>query len=133
MGRLFHMRAFLIGALATLTVSAMPAPLLAEDDMLIIAHRGASAERPEHTLAAYEIAIDAGADYVEPDLVVTKDLVSPVGSQRTLLWPNCALFAPRNASPPFGASTKYRLLVRSSSWCARKKRQRGAGSVSIPS
>lgn len=43
--------------------------------MLIIAHRGASAERPEHTLAAYERAIDQGADYIEPDLVVTKDLV----------------------------------------------------------
>jgi glycerophosphoryl diester phosphodiesterase len=43
--------------------------------MLIIAHRGASAERPEHTLAAYELAIDRGADYIEPDLVVTKDLV----------------------------------------------------------
>jgi len=41
---------------------------------LIIAHRGASGERPEHTLAAYELAIDQGADYVEPDLVVTKDL-----------------------------------------------------------
>jgi glycerophosphoryl diester phosphodiesterase len=46
-----------------------------ERDMLIIAHRGASAERPEHTLAAYERAIDQGADYIEPDLVVTKDLV----------------------------------------------------------
>lgn len=46
-----------------------------EDPMLIIAHRGASAERPEHTLAAYELAIDQGADYIEPDLVVTKDLV----------------------------------------------------------
>ena len=43
--------------------------------MLIVAHRGASAERPEHTLAAYELAIDQGADYIEPDLVVTKDLV----------------------------------------------------------
>lgn len=42
---------------------------------LVIAHRGASGERPEHTLAAYERAIDAGADYVEPDLVVTRDLV----------------------------------------------------------
>lgn len=42
---------------------------------LIIAHRGASGERPEHTLAAYERAIDLGADYIEPDLVVTKDLV----------------------------------------------------------
>ncbi|MGB3738243.1 MAG: glycerophosphodiester phosphodiesterase family protein [Pontixanthobacter sp.] len=41
--------------------------------MLIIAHRGASGERPEHTLAAYERAIDQGADYIEPDLVVTKD------------------------------------------------------------
>ena len=49
--------------------------LAAADDMLIIAHRGASAERPEHTLAAYERAIDQGADYIEPDLVVTKDLV----------------------------------------------------------
>ncbi|BDI59549.1 glycerophosphodiester phosphodiesterase family protein [Qipengyuania nanhaisediminis] len=42
---------------------------------LVIAHRGASAERPEHTLAAYERAIDQGADFIEPDLVVTKDLV----------------------------------------------------------
>jgi glycerophosphoryl diester phosphodiesterase len=42
---------------------------------LIIAHRGASGQRPEHTLAAYERAIDAGADFIEPDLVVTKDLV----------------------------------------------------------
>ena len=42
--------------------------------MLIIAHRGASADRPEHTLAAYELAIDQGADFIEPDLVVTKDL-----------------------------------------------------------
>jgi len=40
---------------------------------LIIAHRGASGERPEHTLAAYDRAIDAGADFIEPDLVVTKD------------------------------------------------------------
>ncbi len=47
----------------------------AADDPIIIAHRGASAERPEHTLAAYERAIDQGADYIEPDLVVTKDLV----------------------------------------------------------
>ena len=41
--------------------------------MLVIAHRGASGERPEHTLAAYERAIDLGADYIEPDLVPTKD------------------------------------------------------------
>jgi len=40
---------------------------------IIIAHRGASGYRPEHTLAAYELAINFGADYIEPDLVVTKD------------------------------------------------------------
>ena len=44
------------------------------DRPLIIAHRGASGERPEHTLAAYELAIDLGADFVEPDLVATKDM-----------------------------------------------------------
>jgi glycerophosphoryl diester phosphodiesterase len=44
-------------------------------DMPVIAHRGASGERPEHTLASYERAIDEGADYIEPDLVVTRDLV----------------------------------------------------------
>lgn len=49
--------------------------LAADGDFLIIAHRGASGERPEHTLAAYELAIDQGADYIEPDLVATKDLV----------------------------------------------------------
>jgi glycerophosphoryl diester phosphodiesterase len=40
---------------------------------IVIAHRGASGYRPEHTLAAYKLAIDMGADYVEPDLVSTKD------------------------------------------------------------
>ncbi len=41
--------------------------------MLVIAHRGASALRPEHTLASYQQAIDDGADFIEPDLVPTKD------------------------------------------------------------
>jgi glycerophosphoryl diester phosphodiesterase len=39
----------------------------------LIAHRGASALRPEHTLAAYELAIEHGADAIEPDLVMTRD------------------------------------------------------------
>jgi len=38
-----------------------------------IAHRGASAYAPEHTLAAYRLAIEQGADYIEPDLQLTKD------------------------------------------------------------
>jgi glycerophosphoryl diester phosphodiesterase len=40
---------------------------------LVIGHRGASGYLPEHTLEAYALAIQIGADYVEPDLVVTKD------------------------------------------------------------
>ena len=40
---------------------------------IVIGHRGASGERPEHTLASYKLAIDRGADFIEPDLVVTKD------------------------------------------------------------
>ena len=40
---------------------------------VIIAHRGASGTLPEHTLAAYGLAIEQGADYVEPDVVATKD------------------------------------------------------------
>jgi glycerophosphoryl diester phosphodiesterase len=41
--------------------------------MLVIAHRGASGHRPEHTLAAYELAARLGADHLEPDLVSTAD------------------------------------------------------------
>lgn len=40
---------------------------------LIIAHRGLSGEYPEHTLPAYRAAIEAGADFIEPDLVLTRD------------------------------------------------------------
>lgn len=40
---------------------------------IIIAHRGASAARPEHTVAAYRLAIEEGADFIEPDLVITRD------------------------------------------------------------
>lgn len=40
---------------------------------LVIAHRGASGELPEHTLPAYALAILQGADYIEPDLVITRD------------------------------------------------------------
>ncbi|TVP63997.1 MAG: glycerophosphodiester phosphodiesterase [Nodularia sp. (in: Bacteria)] len=40
---------------------------------IVIAHRGASGELPEHTLAAYKLAIERGADFIEPDLVSTED------------------------------------------------------------
>lgn len=60
--------------LLALVAAVVPALAYAQtENPLIIAHRGASGERPEHTLAAFELAIDRGADYIEPDLVVTKD------------------------------------------------------------
>jgi glycerophosphoryl diester phosphodiesterase len=43
--------------------------------VLIIGHRGSAGYRPEHTLAAYELGARMGADYIEPDLVTTKDHV----------------------------------------------------------
>ncbi|MDQ4007154.1 MAG: glycerophosphodiester phosphodiesterase [Actinomycetota bacterium] len=52
--------------------STRPSPP-ARDRPLVIAHRGASGYRPEHTLASYRLAIRMGADYVEPDLVSTSD------------------------------------------------------------
>jgi glycerophosphoryl diester phosphodiesterase len=42
-------------------------------EILIIAHRGASGHRPEHTIESYTVGIAMGADYIEPDLVATKD------------------------------------------------------------
>ena len=60
--------------IALTALLALAPPAMAQAP-LVIAHRGASGERPEHTLAAYERAIDQGADYIEPDLVVTRDLV----------------------------------------------------------
>jgi len=53
--------------------SDWPAPTLGGRSPIVIAHRGASGERPEHTLAAYERAIAQGADCIEPDLVLTRD------------------------------------------------------------
>jgi len=40
---------------------------------LVLAHRGASGYMPEHTLAGYELAVKLGADYIEPDLQLSKD------------------------------------------------------------
>jgi glycerophosphoryl diester phosphodiesterase len=60
-------------AAATAALSALPAMAQTKPKPLIIAHRGASGERPEHTLLGYRLAIAEGADFIEPDLVLTKD------------------------------------------------------------
>lgn len=67
--------------LLLLALTGTATPVTAQDSAdpsstrkaIVIAHRGASALRPEHTLAAYTKAIEDGADWIEPDLVSTKD------------------------------------------------------------
>jgi len=63
-------RAFTATAAAAI---ATPAFAAARPAPVIIGHRGASGERPEHTRSAYLLAIQEGADFIEPDLCLTKD------------------------------------------------------------
>jgi glycerophosphoryl diester phosphodiesterase len=66
----------LTAGLVPSTAHAAPAPdrrIQQLDEPLVLGHRGASGYRPEHTLASYRLAIKQGADYIEPDLVSTKD------------------------------------------------------------
>jgi glycerophosphoryl diester phosphodiesterase len=58
--------AVVVSFASTVTHAAWP-------EILIIGHRGASGHRPEHTIESYTLAIAMGADYIEPDLVSTKD------------------------------------------------------------
>lgn len=71
---------FLLGAQMTAATSdrheqgkVWPFPTLDGRAPVIIAHRGASGYLPEHTLEAYALAIELGADFIEPDLVMTRD------------------------------------------------------------
>jgi glycerophosphoryl diester phosphodiesterase len=61
-----------VAALFSTGVQAQGSPTVPKGP-IIIGHRGASGYRPEHTLASYKLAIEMGADYIEPDLVSTKD------------------------------------------------------------
>src|SRR5215472_15600729 len=60
-------------AIALIAVRAAPPRSSTAGAPLIIGHRGASGHRPEHTLASYRLAAIMGADFIEPDLVSTKD------------------------------------------------------------
>ena len=63
-------RAFIAASAALL---ANPVSALTGRRPVVIAHRGASGERPEHTELAYRLAIEEGCDFIEPDLVLSKD------------------------------------------------------------
>jgi len=62
-----------MGATALLAGSGIAGAVPPKREVLVFGHRGASALRPEHTLASYAKAIADGADYIEPDLCATKD------------------------------------------------------------
>ena len=77
-------RAWFLVLLSILATGALLAPVAEakkkkpkkpkrENSPLVIGHRGASGFLPEHTLQSYRLAIKLGADYIEPDLVATKD------------------------------------------------------------
>jgi glycerophosphoryl diester phosphodiesterase len=69
-------RAYILLLAAAAAISIIPSlrpAATADNRPLLIAHRGASGYAPEHTLAAYELAIKQGADFVEQDLQLTKD------------------------------------------------------------
>jgi glycerophosphoryl diester phosphodiesterase len=59
--------------IVVLAASACAEDARPRSDALLIAHRGASAYAPEHTMAAYRLALDMGSDFIEPDLQLTRD------------------------------------------------------------
>jgi glycerophosphoryl diester phosphodiesterase len=71
------MRRLCFWLLASVIAIAAMAPAMAvahgHKRPLVIGHRGAAGYLPDHTLQGYQLAIDLGADYIEPDLVATKD------------------------------------------------------------
>uniref|UniRef100_B0SVP3 glycerophosphodiester phosphodiesterase n=1 Tax=Caulobacter sp. (strain K31) TaxID=366602 RepID=B0SVP3_CAUSK len=67
------MRRLLLSVAALLAFAVPAVAQAAAAAPIVIGHRGASAYRPEHTAMSYKLAIQMGADFIEPDLVMTKD------------------------------------------------------------
>ena len=78
----------------------LAAPLAHAAEPIVIAHRGASGYLPEHTLAGYELAVRLGADFIEPDLQLTRDgeLVAIHDDTLQRTTNVAALFAQRNGT-----------------------------------
>lgn len=87
-------------ALCALAPAAHALPQLGGQAPIVIGHRGASGYQPEHTLAAYELAVRMGADYIEPDLQLTRDgqLVAMHDSTLSRTTNVEAVFGPRNGN-----------------------------------
>lgn len=95
------MRLLVMMVLSFALISAAPAP----KKPLIIAHRGASGSVPEHTIAAFTKAIDEGADFIEPDLVLTKDGILIVRHENEISGTTDVA-----ARPEFGARKATKLI-----------------------
>ncbi|MFC5372647.1 glycerophosphodiester phosphodiesterase [Brevundimonas faecalis] len=63
----------MIRLILTLALLLSGTPAMSLSSPQVIAHRGASGERPEHTASAYRLAVEQGADFIEPDLVMSRD------------------------------------------------------------
>jgi len=85
--------------------SAVNYPTLDGAPPLVIGHRGAAGYRPEHTLASYKLAIDMGADFIEPDLVVTKD-----GELVARHEPNITATTDASTRPEFASKKTTRMV-----------------------
>ncbi len=77
----FTLTLYVASAFAGLLAAA---PAQAQPSCVVVAHRGASGYLPEHTLPAYRLAIQLGADFIEPDLVMTRDGVLVARHERQL-------------------------------------------------
>ena len=63
----------LLHCAAALLAAALPLATCAKNPRYVIAHRGASGAYPEHTIQGYQLAVDQGTDFIECDVVLTKD------------------------------------------------------------
>jgi len=105
--RYIEMRRYKLAAVLTVVLVALAAPSVRaasdtpstlDGPVLNIGHRGASAYAPEHTFAAYDLALDQGADYIEIDLQMTADGVLVALHDKTLN---------RTADAPEGVPERY--------------------------
>ena len=101
------MRRYMVAAVLTVILLAFVAPAVGaapdtesalDGPVLNIGHRGASGYAPEHTFAAYDLALEQGADYIEIDLQMTADGVLVALHDKTLN---------RTADAPEGVPERY--------------------------
>ena len=90
-----------------------------ERSPLVIGHRGSPGYLPDHTLQGYELAIENGADYIEPDLVSTKDGVLIARHEPNIIGTTDVLDHPEFASRSRDATSTARRRTAGSSPTSR--------------